>query len=214
MKRHLSQKFLALALVAWTMSAGCTAPGGLRFSPEAQPARSYLYIADVPFYPEDSHQCGPASLAAVLNYWGIQATPEEVYRATYKPQFKGTPEIDLWSYASAREMDTRMRSAALEDLKRYLEQRIPVIAFVDTGSDWFPAPHFVVVVGLDPVAQVVVMHNGKEQSSRIPYAQFMEAWRKTKNWTLVVRPKPPQLIAAPLGHTPLAAALSNAVQGE
>ncbi len=182
------RKLLRTLLAVWTLGAGCSAPAGLHFSPGDRDRTPALYIAGVPFYPQESDRGGPASLAAVLNYWGLHATPEQISKAIHRPPWKGTPEIDMWSYASARQMDARMRSASLDDLRHCLENRIPIIASVDLGSEWFPAPHFVVVVGLDTGDQVFVTHNGNEHN-QMPYRDFMSAWQKTNNWTLVVRPK-------------------------
>jgi ABC-type bacteriocin/lantibiotic exporter with double-glycine peptidase domain len=179
----------SLAIAMWVVSAGCASIWPHHFSAETDDALPNLYIPRVPFYPQETYQCGPSSLAAVLGYWGISASPEQISTAIYQPRLKGTLGIDLWSYASTQHMDVQMRTSSLDEVRTYLERRIPVIAFLDLGFDWLPVRHFVVVVGLDPINQVVVAYNGRERNSRIPYRQFLRAWQKTNNWTLVVRPK-------------------------
>lgn len=147
------------------------------------------YIRNVPFYPQQAYQCGPASLAAVLNYWGDSTSPEDIAKVIYSPRLKGTLGMDMWSYAQAHHFQANMRRGSLADLYTYVRRQIPVIAFLDLGYDWLPVPHFVVVVGIDPDSGHVITYNGREYNSRIPYNTFVQAWQKTNFWTLVVLPK-------------------------
>ena len=172
----------------WMVSGGCSSTSSSHASAGA-PGANEWYISGVPFYPQVAYQCGPASLAAVLNYWGRRVTPEEIATAIYSPRLKGTLSLDMWQYASAQHFQADMRRASLEDLKAYVRANTPVIAFLNLGYEWLPGGHFVVVVGLDPDRGSVITYSGKEQNSRIPYDQFLNAWRKTNFWTLVVRPK-------------------------
>jgi ABC-type bacteriocin/lantibiotic exporter with double-glycine peptidase domain len=176
-------------LHAGMVSAGCSLAG----SPSAlvdtlRPADAELYIANVPFHPQQTYHCGPASLAAVLNYWGDQSSPDDIADAIYSPRLKGTLGVDMWTYAQAHHFKAEMRSGSLDQLEQLILRKIPVIAFLNLGYDWFPVPHFVVVVGLDPHTSSVITYNGREQNSVIPYDQFTRAWGKTNFWTLVVAP--------------------------
>lgn len=167
------------------LSNGCSSTASLHWIGEPP---NGLYISGVPFYPQVAYQCGPASLAAVLNYWGMRVTPEEIATDIYIPRLNGTLSLDMWSYAHAHRFQADMRQGSLEDLKRHVQDRVPVIVFLNLGYDWLPGGHFVVVVGLDADAQAVVTYNGREQNSRIPYRRFLRAWQKTNFWTLVILP--------------------------
>lgn len=148
-----------------------------------------MYIRNVPFYPQLAYQCGPASLAAVLNYWGDAISPDEIAKVIYSPRLKGTLGLDMWSYARAHQFQADMRAGSLANLYALIRRQIPVIALLDLGYDWLPVPHFVVVVGVDPDTGHVITYNAREYNSRIPYNTFLMAWRKTNFWTLVVQPK-------------------------
>ena len=50
---------------------------------------------DVPFFPDTTDQCGPASLASVLNYWGKTVSPAELKSDVYLSSLKGTLPMDL-----------------------------------------------------------------------------------------------------------------------
>jgi ABC-type bacteriocin/lantibiotic exporter with double-glycine peptidase domain len=178
----------AAVLYGWMVTAGCASPAAPIHGPEER-IGSHVYIRNVPFYPQEAYQCGPASLAAVLNYWGHTVSPDEIARAVYSPRLKGTLGLDMWSYANGHQFEAQMRSASLPELYTFIRQGIPVIAFLDLGYQWFPVPHFVVVVGIDPDLGRVITYNGREYNSQIPYNTFMAAWKKTNYWTLVVEPK-------------------------
>lgn len=187
--RHMKDRIHAslLLLLCLVMCSCSSAPSvqGAQHTPQGLG----IYVPGVPFYPQEAYQCGPASLAAVLNYWGKAVTPDEIAAAIYSPRLKGTLSLDMWQYARAQNLAADMRQGSLEDMRSYLEQHIPVIAFLNLGYRWLPVGHFVVVVGLDPDARSVITYSGTEQNSRISYDRFLEAWQKTKFWALVVRPK-------------------------
>ena len=177
-----------LLLLVCLMGCSCSS-GPAVHGAEGTSQSHRIYVSGVPFYPQQAYQCGPASLAAVLNYWGKPVTPDDIATAIYSPRLKGTLSLDMWQYALAQDLQADMRNGSLEDLKGHLEQHVPVIAFLNLGYRWLPVGHFVVVVGLDPDARSVITYSGTEQNSRISYDRFLEAWQKTKFWALVVRPK-------------------------
>src|SRR6266852_9723992 len=49
----------------------------------------------VPFFPDDSDQCGPATLASLLTYWGVPSDPMTMKKQIYSARLGGTRPIDL-----------------------------------------------------------------------------------------------------------------------
>ena len=185
-RRHLLHVTLFLC-VAMVTCAACSST--VQLAPPEDPAHfNSLYVPGVPFFPQLADQCGPASLASVLNYWGKGVTPDEISTAIYSPRLKGTLSLDMWHYAQKQQLQADMGKGSIEDLEIHLAQDIPVIAFLDLGFDWLPVGHFVVVVGLDQMDRAVITYNGKKQNSRFSYDHFLHAWGKTNYWTLVVQP--------------------------
>jgi ABC-type bacteriocin/lantibiotic exporter with double-glycine peptidase domain len=173
----------AIVLWAWLVSGGCVLAG----APAAEPSAGAIYIRDVPFHVQQTYHCGPASLAAVLNYWGDSSSPADIATAIYSPRLRGTLGVDMWRYAQGRHLRADMRRGSLDELNRLIRQNVPAIAFLNLGNEWLPVPHFVVVVGLDPEASAVITYNGRQRNSLIPYDTFVQAWAKTNYWTLVVQ---------------------------
>ena len=148
-----------------------------------------LYVEGVPFYPQKEYQCGPASLAAVLNYFGQVTSPEEIAEAMYLPRLKGSLNMDLLRYATAQGFDARIQEGSLEYLQSHLSRNQPVIAFLNLGFSFFPIGHFLVVVGLDPDQQTVIAYSGTEKDKRIPIRKFLSDWKKTQYWSLMITPR-------------------------
>ena len=176
-----------LALWALLQVEGCTyiTPVDTAWGLEGES----LYVEGVPFYPQKEYQCGPASLAAVLNYLGQAVLPEEIAEAMYLPRLKGSLNMDLLRYATAQGFDARIQEGSLEYLQNHLAHQQPVIAFLNRGFTFFPIGHFLVVVGLDPDQQAVIAHSGTEKDKRIPFKTFLAEWKKTQYWSLIITPK-------------------------
>jgi ABC-type bacteriocin/lantibiotic exporter with double-glycine peptidase domain len=150
---------------------------------ESEPER---LVAGVPFFPQEMYQCGPASLAAVLNYWKVAATPEEIARAIYSPNARGTLDLELVFYAEKKGLKASQYSGNAGDLKKSIENGIPLIVLVDEGFLAYQKHHFMVAVGYN--AAGIFAHSGAERQRFYAWAAFLRTWEKTKNWTLRLTP--------------------------
>jgi ABC-type bacteriocin/lantibiotic exporter with double-glycine peptidase domain len=169
--------------------AACAGPAEL-YTGKGQPVPSHaLYVKQVPFYPQTQYQCGPASLAAVLNFWGHPVTPDQIAQDIYRPRIKGTLSLDLWQYARGQDVRATVHHGSWEFLETEVRRDHPVIAFLNLGFREMPLGHFLVVVGLDPDEKSVIVYSGVTQNQRIPFDHFMTAWEKTNYWSLLIEPK-------------------------
>ena len=179
------------------MLAGCaiTEPP-LAKQLEASLRGSVHYVDRVPFYPQTQYQCGPASLAAVLSYWGRDVTPDRIINEIYRPPMKGILSADLWQYAKSRNLRATIAHGSWEFLERNVSLNRPVIAFLNFGIQQVPMGHFLVVVGLDPDDKSVITYSGLNKDERIPFERFKAAWEKTDYWSLLIEPNESQDEAA------------------
>jgi len=178
-----------LTLLAFFTVMGCASRASQAINEAKAVFSSFVYVEGVSFYPQTEYQCGPASLAAVLNYWGKSVSPEEIAEAIYLPRLKGSLNLDLWRYAADQGLDARIHQGSLQELEVELLQNRPVIAFLNLGYRFYPVGHFLVVVGLDPQREAVIVHSGKEKNKRMSYKKFLTAWEKTQYWSLLIRSK-------------------------
>ena len=165
-----------LLLIAFLTS--CAAVPSVR---ESGPSRS---IEDVPFYPQEMYQCGPASLAGVLNSWGVSVSPEEIADEVYSRSAKGTLNVDLVFYAERLGLKASHYRGSIEDLRKKIDSGFPLVVMVDYGFWVYEQNHFMTVLGYDGTG--VVVHSGKERGKHVPLGSFLKSWKRTGYWTLLV----------------------------
>jgi predicted double-glycine peptidase len=143
-------------------------------------------IENVPFYAQTSYQCGPASLAGVLNYWGIKVTPDEIAEEIYSASARGTLDIDMVLYARKRGLLVTQYEGTVEDLRKNIDFRHPLIVLVDYGFSFVRKNHFIVVIGYNDHG--VIVNSGKKKGKFVLEKDFLKSWEKTKFWTLLIKP--------------------------
>jgi len=144
-------------------------------------------IEAVPFYPQRNFDCGPAALAMVLNWSGISVSADALAPQVLSPKRRGTLQAAL--VAGARRYG---RSAyEMEGFRPLLEELTagnPVIVLQNLGFAWPAKWHYAVAVGYDLDEGIVVLHSGKTAQRSMPIRLFLETWRKSGSWGLLVLP--------------------------
>ena len=148
-----------------------------------QPAR---VIDGVPFFPQEEYQCGPASLAGVLNFYGWKVSPAEIAAEIFSRQARGTLDMDMVFYAQKKGLKAEKYRGTFEDLQGQINSRRPVIVLIDQGFWVYQSHHFMVVVGYDEGG--IIVNSGKEERKFISRDSFSKTWQKTKFWTLRIAP--------------------------
>jgi len=144
-------------------------------------------IQNVPFHPQEEFQCGPASLAGVLNHWNINVSPEEIASEIYSKSAKGTLNIDMVLYVEKTGLKARQYRGSFEDVKTKIDSGYPLIVLVDEGFLIYQKNHFMVVIGYG--AEGILANSGREQRKFIPVKEFLRSWERTKFWTLWITPR-------------------------
>lgn len=148
--------------------------------------QSSQLIQNVPFFPQEIYQCGPASLAGVLNYWGILIIPEEIASEIYSRSAKGTLNVDMAWYAEKKGLKADFYKGSVEDLKNKIDSGFPLMVMVDYGFGLVRQNHFMVVVGYSD--DRIIVNSGREQLKKISLKSFTKSWERTKFWTLWITP--------------------------
>jgi ABC-type bacteriocin/lantibiotic exporter with double-glycine peptidase domain len=154
--------------------------------PQTLSPKTARIIEGVPFFPQEEFQCGPASLAGVLNYYGLRITPAEIAAEVYSRSARGTLDMDMVFYAQRKGMRAEQYAGSFEDLQGNIDSRRPLIVLIDQGFWVYQNHHFMVVVGYDQGG--IVVNSGKEEKKFISLDSFLKTWKKTKFWTLRVTP--------------------------
>jgi predicted double-glycine peptidase len=175
---------IIIALILVLLCFGCVTVGGM---PEAQKQGNLHLIQNVPFFPQEDYQCGPASLASVMNYRGVFVSPDDVAKSIYSRSAKGTLGIDLALYAHSRGLEASQYKGEMDDLRAKIDSDQPLIVLVDYGFSVFQANHFMVVIGYSEGG--VVVNSGRQEKKFVPLDDFMKTWKKTGYWTLLITHK-------------------------
>ena len=150
-----------------------------------------FYIKDVPFFPQEDYYCGPASLASIINFYGITISVEDISKEIYNPELKGSLSMDILRYARTKGFIASYYKGSMENIKKELSMNRPVIMFLDLGFSIYPVRHYVVAVGYNDDLGYIIAHSGKEHEKLFDYKEVQTAWGKTGFGTILILPKTP-----------------------
>jgi predicted double-glycine peptidase len=173
-------RLLFLSIILIVLSCCATTP------PVEKP-KAVQIIENVPFYPQEMYQCGPASLAGILNFWGITVLPEEIAAEIYSRSARGTLNLDMTLYAERKGLKANHYEGSFEDLKEKIDAGYPLIVMVDYGFSIYQKNHFMVLLGY--YENGVVANSAKDQHKLIPIRVFLKSWKRTRYWSLLITPK-------------------------
>lgn len=143
-------------------------------------------VQNVPFYQLKAFQCGPASLASVLNFWGIPVSPADIANEIYSQAARGTLNLDMIWYPERKGLSTRQYKGSIDDIKRNVDMGYPLIVMVDYGFWVYERNHFMVILGYNEDG--VIVNSGNGYPELLAFADFLRSWRRTSFWTLLITP--------------------------
>ncbi len=142
----------------------------------------------VPFYPQERYQCGPASLAMMLNSQGLQTDPEILKELVFIPGREGALQVEMVAAARAHGMLAYPLDGKLESLLTEISSGNPVLVMQNLRFDWWPQWHFAVVVGYDAKQRNLILHTDTRERERIALEAFANTWGRAENWSVVILP--------------------------
>jgi|CXWL01.1.fsa_nt_gi tetratricopeptide (TPR) repeat protein len=173
----------AILLFAAGLFSGCASFPASRASAQARQVR-----LDVPFFSDDTDQCGPSALASVLGYWGKPALPALLREEIYRKNLKGSLTVDLLLAAQSRGLSAETADGGLTEVKKELDDGRPPIVFVNVGYRFYPIGHYMVITGYDDARRILFVHSGLNRDQKISYNKFNRQWALTKRWALMIAP--------------------------
>lgn len=166
-----------------------------------------MEIADVPHYPQEAKQCGPAALAEVLTWSGVATTPEELSPYLYIPERGGSLQLEMLAQPRRYGRLSYELPPKLSALQQELAAGHPVLVLQNNGLSWIPFWHYAVVVGV-PEERVLRLRSGPHASHDISADKFLNTWRRSDYWAMVVLP--PERLPASLPPEDVLAAIEAA----
>ena len=154
-------------------------------------------LTEVPFYPQERYQCGPAALATLLVESAAETSLESITEQVYLPGRQGSLQAELVAATRANERIPYVLDGSLRALIAELETGRPVLVLQNLGVSWYPQWHYAVVVGIDPGADRVILRSGTERRRLTPTRTFLRTWERGDYWALIAL-EPGELPAAPV----------------
>jgi hypothetical protein len=202
---------MAGVLLCAVLLAGCASPQMSRLDehwPQDLPAR--IDIADVPFYPQEDYECGPAALAMLLQAAGVAVTPEQLLDQVYLPGRKGSLQVELLAASRRHGLPAYLLQPRMEDLLREVAAGHPVLVLQNLSLPVYPVWHYAVVIGYDRERNRLRLHSGRTPRLEMSLFAFERTWARGGSWAmLALAPEHLPVTAEPQPMTESLAALER-----
>ena len=145
-------------------------------------------LIDVPFFPQEAFQCGPAALATAMQAKGVKISPDDLTKQIFLPGRQGSLQVEMRSATRRQGMLAVTMSGRIKDLLTEIAHGNPVIVLQNLGLNWYPRWHYAVVVGYDLPKENIILRSGKEQRQVMALTTFEHTWKRSNYWAIVVVP--------------------------
>ena len=142
-------------------------------------------LAEIPFYPQERFQCGPAALATLLESSGIRTSPEALTQQVYLPERKGSLQIELLAATRAAGRIPYPIDGTMAAVTAELQAGRPVLVLQNLGTGWYPRWHYAVIVGLNPESDDVILRSGITRRHITSVDTFVRTWGRGEYWGFV-----------------------------
>ena len=151
-------------------------------------------LTEVPFFPQEAYQCGPAALAMAVNFAGLARTPQQLTDEVYLPQRQGALQAEMLAATRRAGLIAYPLSPDLPTVLTEVAGGHPVVVLQNQLFDLFPRWHYAVVIGFDRSSGEVILRSGTQKRRVEALRDFDRSWAKAGRWAFVALP-PGQLPA-------------------
>ena len=186
---HFENSKLGGGIILLFWLGGCATPQSqalLKLNSHHLPQQ--VELVEVPYYPQETHQCGPAALATVLNAGGSQVTPQDLTPEVYLPGREGSLQVEMLAATRRNGLLAYELSPRLEDMLREVAAGTPVVVLQNLGLSWYPVWHYAVVVGYDLEREEIILRSGRERRQLMQLTTFEHTWRRSGYWAMLAMP--------------------------
>lgn len=142
-------------------------------------------LTQVPFFPQDDYQCGPAALAMAMDYGGARLTPEALVDEVWLPARHGSLQLEMLAAPRRHGLASYRLAPRYADLLREVAAGHPVIVLQDVGM-LLPEWHYAVVNGFDYGTGTIFLRSGLNVRQEMPFSYFERTWLAGGYWAMVV----------------------------
>ncbi|NQY72153.1 MAG: PA2778 family cysteine peptidase [Halomonas sp.] len=172
----------ALSLVMW-LTACASAPELDHSVTATLPQRQLL--EDVPFHPQRDYQCGPATLAMVLNHAGVDVGVDQLIPEIYVPSRKGSFQPEMLAASRRHGRIPFTLAPRFASLLEEVDAGRAVVVLQNLSLPAFPLWHFAVVNGYDLESEEVLLRTGVTRQDATDFGRFDATWQRSERWAFV-----------------------------
>ncbi len=152
----------------------------------------HVELTTVPYYAQETNQCGPATLAMVMSAAGAPIDPQQLTEQAYLPGKAGSLQIEMLATARRNGFVAYEIAPTLSALLAEIAAGHPAIILENLAFNWYPMWHYAVAIGYDLDSGVIMLRSGAEQRQLLPLTTFEHTWSRSNYWAMLALP-PEQL---------------------
>ena len=145
-------------------------------------------LAQVPFFPQDDYQCGPAALAMAMHHGGLAVRPEALVEEVWLPARRGSLQLEMLATPRRHGLVSYRLAPNYADLLREVAAGNPVVVLQEVGLMPWPKWHYAVVNGFDYDSGTIYLRSGLQMRQQMPFSYFERTWLPGRYWAMVVMP--------------------------
>jgi tetratricopeptide (TPR) repeat protein len=173
---------LSATLILLIGTAGCAV------GPEHRSLRASgtpIELSEVPFFPQEDYQCGPAALATVLADAGVDVTPEQLTPQVYVPERRGSLQAELLAATRRHGLVPYLLPGEVAPMLEEMRDGRPVLVFQNLGLERLPVWHYAVVIGYEPDGERFLLRSGTDFRHQTRARAFLASWDRAGRWSMV-----------------------------
>ena len=127
-----------------------------------------IQIQGIPFFKQGKYQCGPAALASVISFYGLEVDEALITEETYTEALKGSLITDLENYAKRVGFQTKAGQGSIDVLKEFILDRKPVLYSLTWDFGKFQNPIILLCSALMKTDLSLMMGKGRQHFLNMP----------------------------------------------
>jgi hypothetical protein len=144
-------------------------------------------LAQVPFFPQDDFQCGPAALAMAMRHAGTNVLPDQLVDEVWLPSRRGSLQLEMLAAPRRHGLVSLRLAPHYADLLREVAAGNAVVVLQDVGLV-LPEWHYAVVNGFDYGTGTILLRSGLKPRQEMPFSYFERTWEPGHHWAMVLTP--------------------------
>lgn len=163
---------------------GCAATPRLAESTEQALPRQ-AWVENVPFHAQRNYQCGPASLAMLLNHSGVDVAMESLIPQVFIPDREGSVQPEMLATVRRHGRIPFLLDDSFDALLTEIAAGRPVAVMQNLSLPAWPMWHYAVAIGYDLDAEEMILHSGEKAERIEAFHRFDATWARSGRWAFV-----------------------------